>query len=140
MTQTITAPIVPVVTMTQRHRYSYPFFLFLSSLFAYLYGITATRRHLRHFFGSLYTCHLCLADTTRVLQPLPYGNFARRSSQGYRDIKNIYSRSQNASRLSYSHLKSSLFSTHSVICTRTTSKLLSKRMVCVLHKYYVLRT
>ncbi len=33
-----------------------PFFLFsfLLSLFAHLYGISATRRHLRHFFGSLY--------------------------------------------------------------------------------------
>jgi hypothetical protein len=28
--------------------------LFLLSLFAHLYGISATRRHLRHFFGSLY--------------------------------------------------------------------------------------
>ncbi len=30
------------------------FFFFLLSLFAHLYGISATRRHLRHFFGSLY--------------------------------------------------------------------------------------
>jgi hypothetical protein len=29
-------------------------FLLLSSLFAHLYGISATRRHLRHFFGSSY--------------------------------------------------------------------------------------
>ncbi len=30
------------------------FFFFLLSLLAHLYGISATRRHLRHFFGSLY--------------------------------------------------------------------------------------
>ncbi len=36
----------------------------------------------------------------------PIGNFARRSSQGYREIKYKQGQSQNASHLFYSHLNS----------------------------------
>jgi hypothetical protein len=91
---------VPIskVPITVARLYCYLFFLlFLLSLFAHLFGISATRRHLRHFFSTQtqpfrLTCHVNLLHMVNMAGCLKTqrnnvfgGGQSQNSSKGFSD-------------------------------------------------------